>query len=69
MGRLLLPSQPRPGFAYQCSSFTAEDLFLLPTPGPDVKLLPHGGHVAKEIADCSACGEALADYLQTCLSE
>ena len=68
MSRLLQLLQGGPGFSYQCSSL-AEDRFLLPAEGEDIKLLPHGSHNAEDVMDCSDCGEALADYLELCLSK
>ncbi|KAK7484466.1 hypothetical protein BaRGS_00024351, partial [Batillaria attramentaria] len=63
-------SADHPDYTYQSSS-VMPNVFPLPTDGPDVKLFDHSGHVTKvkDINDCSACGEALADYIQTTLRE
>ncbi|KAK7483969.1 hypothetical protein BaRGS_00024853 [Batillaria attramentaria] len=47
--------------AWYCLSSTEGD-FSLPSDGPPVKWLSHGGHSGR-VVDCAACGHALGRYL------
>ena len=45
-----------------CTSSTADERSFLPTDGPPIQWLSHGGHEGS-VQDCRTCGHALAQYL------